>query len=452
MSTENFAIEENINLYNKVDLDFERTKRIYKVLGELSKDSMNKLKSGDLKQFSFSSDKMRPMLSYIADNNITLTKHISQEDSLDKFENELRPLSETLKTNLKSVEAAMKTMSAVDFNPVFFLSEELTNAYLDYQLPMAWEFEHDLVTIVNLEHTLLLDLLIKRGQKRIFLVGGPINVSELKIDEPDVIVYKTDDHLQLEELIVAFPQRPPRRMTTLDCGSERSSLELMNEMQELLTKGRGRAWLRFNTINRGDAVKVLDNLSNILIHRQTSDFHKKFAGKAGVIVCPGPSLSKNIHLLKRLKGKALIICVLHALRSLKNEGITPDIVIHTDPQNLKSLNYDKKDNISLYDYWINKEELKGVTYFVTAASGSPDNFDIPVNEVLWMSPGMRIGAFLPINLFDYTRVGGSVSHSAFDLAIEFGCSKIALLVKILLYQKAEVFMQRMPNLTIVKRV
>ena len=43
-----------------------------------------------------------------------------------------------------------------------------------------------------------------------------------------------------------------------------------------------------------------------------------------------------------------------------------------------------------------------------------------------MSPGMRIGAFLPIDLFDYTRVGGSVSHSAFDLAIEFGFSKIAL--------------------------
>ena len=43
-----------------------------------------------------------------------------------------------------------------------------------------------------------------------------------------------------------------------------------------------------------------------------------------------------------------------------------------------------------------------------------------------MSPGMRIGAFLPLDLFDYTRVGGSVSHSAFDLAVEFGFSKIAL--------------------------
>ena len=43
-----------------------------------------------------------------------------------------------------------------------------------------------------------------------------------------------------------------------------------------------------------------------------------------------------------------------------------------------------------------------------------------------MSPGMRIGEFLPIDLYDYTRVGGSVSHSAFDLAVEFGFSKVAL--------------------------
>jgi len=33
---------------------------------------------------------------------------------------------------------------------------------------------------------------------------------------------------------------------------------------------------------------------------------------------------------------------------------------------------------------------------------------------------------LPLDVFDYTRVGGSVSHSAFDLAVELGCSKVAL--------------------------
>ena len=427
MRTEVFKAEGQKGLFNQIDLDFERTKRIYQVLSDLSQDSMNQLKAGDLRQFSFSSDKMRPMLSYISDNKILLSKHVEEDKNYGKSEDELRELARNLKTNLNSVEVARKTMGAVDFNPVFFLSEELTNAYLDNQLPMAWEFEHDLIVINNLDHSLLLDLLIKRGQKRIFLIGGNLDVANLKIEQTDVLVYRVEDHKQLDELVVAFPQRPPRRITTLDCGSEQTSMEVMKEMKDLLSRGRSRAWLRFNTINRGDAVKVLDNLSNILVHRQTAEFHKKFQGKAAVIVCPGPSLSKNVQLLKELKGKALIISVLHALKPLKAAGITPDIVIHTDPQNLKAVFREENGElVSLYDHWINKDELEGVSYFVTSSSGSPENFDIPVKEVLWMSPGMRIGAFLPLDLFDYTRVGGSVSHSAFDLAVEFGFSKIAL--------------------------
>ena len=427
MRTETFKAEGQKSLFNQINLDFERTKRIYSVLDDLSQTSMNQLKAGDLKQFSYSSDKMRPMLSYISDNKIMLSKHISDEKNDDKIEHELRFLSQNLTQNLRSVEAAMKTMAGVDFNPIFFLSEDLTNAYLDYQLPMAWQFEHDLVTINNLDHTLPLELLIKRGQKRIFLVGGKVDIKDLEIQETDVVVYKVEDYKKLDELVVAFPQRPPVRITTLDCGSEPTEPEIMNEMKDLLKRGRARAWLRFNTINRGDAVKILDNLSNILLHRQTAEFHKKFDGKAAVIVCPGPSLSKNIHRLKALQGRVLIIAVLHALRPLKAAGITPDIVIHTDPQNLKSLNRDDNGKkISLYDHWVNKEEFEGVSYFVTSSTGSPENFNFPVKEVLWMSPGMRIGAFLPIDLFDYTRVGGSVSHSAFDLAIELGCSKVVL--------------------------
>ena len=427
MITETFKSEGQKGLYDQINLDFERTKRIYRVLGDLSQDTMNRLKMGDLTQFSFSSDKMRPMLSYISDNNIELSKHIKDGQEYAKFEDEIRTLAQDLKRNLTSVEAAIKAMGGVEFNTVFFSSQELTNAYLDYQLPMAWEFEHDLVTINNLNHTVLLDLLIARGQKRIFLIGGSINVSDLNIEQPDVHIIKTDDRTQLEEMIIAFPQRPPRRITSLDCGEEPTPIEEMNEIKGLLTKGRERAWLRFNTINRGDAVKILDNLSNICTHRQTADFHQKFKGKAAIIVCPGPSLSKNISFLKGLKGKALIICVLHALRPLRAAGIIPDIVIHTDPQNLKSLTkIENGKEISLYDHWIKKEELEGVSYFVTSSSGSPDNFDLPVNEVLWMSPGIRIGDFLPIDLFDYTRVGGSVSHSAFDLAVEFGFSSIAL--------------------------
>ena len=130
MRTETFKAEGQKGLYNQVDLDFERTKRIYRVLGDLSQDTMNQLKMGDLTNFSFSSDKMRPMLSYISDNKIELSKHLKDEIEFAKFEDELRTLSHDLKINLTSVEAQENVGGY--FNPVFFSSMR-TNAYLDYQ-------------------------------------------------------------------------------------------------------------------------------------------------------------------------------------------------------------------------------------------------------------------------------------------------------------------------------
>ena len=70
---------------------------------------------------------------------------------------------------------------------------------------------------------------------------------------------------------------------------------------------------------------------------------------------PRSSLSKNISFLKKLKGKALIICVLHALRPLRAAGVVPDIVIHTDPQNLKAVHREENGKLqTVYDHWVKR--------------------------------------------------------------------------------------------------
>ena len=49
--------------------------------------------------------------------------------------------------------------------------------------------------------------------------------------------------------------------------------------------------------------------------------------------------------------------------------------------------------------------------------------------------GITDRGIVPIDVFDYERVGGSVSHAAFDLAVELGCSSIALVGQDLAYSK-----------------
>ena len=63
----------------------------------------------------------------------------------------------------------------------------------------------------------------------------------------------------------------------------------------------------------------------------------------------GSIIKKNVELLKKIKGKALIICVLQHLK-IAGSRIDPDVVVHVDPADLKKL-FSKKDgkDISHWD-------------------------------------------------------------------------------------------------------
>lgn len=420
------------------DLNLDRTKRIYKALHKLSDESVQLLKNGAFKEFSFSTDRMRPLMAYINDNSLLISKHLDNEDE-KTYQNDIKDFASSLTQNIRTINKVQETMNQIDFNPVFFLSEQLLDAYLDYQIPLSWEFHHDLIIILNLDNRVLLDSLVLRGQKRIFILNGSIDLKEVSANNnypPDVTVHQLQDHSLLKDLILEFNNQPPRRFLALDCGTEKTDPEEMEDIKKMLERGREAAWIRFNTINRGDAVKILDNLGNIIKTQQTSDFHNKFNGQSAIIVCPGPSLSKNIDVLKKAKGKILIISVLHAFKALKEAGIIPDIIIHTDPGNLQAYHY-KKDgkDTSYWTSWVEENDFSEVSFFITTSMGAPQMFNIPAEKVLWMSPGQKIGKHLPIDIFDYNRVGGSVSHSAFDLMVEFGFESIALVGQDLAFAK-----------------
>ena len=102
-------------------------------------------------------------------------------------------------------------MDQVDFNPVFFLSDDLTNAYLDYKIPMSWEFQNDLV-ILNLIHEVIRCFDQKGPEKNI--VGGPVNISDYKVDV-DHVIAKTEDTDQLENPMTGFKGLPAFSNTRL---------------------------------------------------------------------------------------------------------------------------------------------------------------------------------------------------------------------------------------------
>ncbi|MCQ5366108.1 DUF115 domain-containing protein, partial [Anoxybacillus salavatliensis] len=70
----------------------------------------------------------------------------------------------------------------------------------------------------------------------------------------------------------------------------------------------------------------LKNLKHVLTRPRLKDLKDKYKGKPIICVSTGPSLDKQLPLLKKVKGKAVIVCAESAMRVLLKNGITPDIV------------------------------------------------------------------------------------------------------------------------------
>ena len=60
-------------------LDTARSKRMYIALTRLSEKAVEALKNKDMKRFSALTDKMRPLLSYININSVTLSSHLANQ-------------------------------------------------------------------------------------------------------------------------------------------------------------------------------------------------------------------------------------------------------------------------------------------------------------------------------------------------------------------------------------
>ncbi len=423
-------------------LDKSRTKRIYKTLSRLSEEAVSALKNKDMKSFSRYTDKMRPLLGYIYTNLVKLSDHIVEENPEGKTDNlanaDLLKSTKNLRQNLKIIQEAVSAISTIPFTPTFFASEEITNAYLDFFLPLSWDFNFDCLILVNLSDARFLDYITERGQKRLFIIGGSLTkeIFDEKLEKNGVTYWFYPDGSEMQALIRSIPGRPPLKIVSIDCGDNKIDADIVEKMQEDASLGRTACWQRFNTVNRSDTSGILDNLYSLATLRQTSEFHGKFLGIPGVVVCPGPSLETNIDLLKKIKGKALIICVLHALAYLQEKDIEPDIVIQVDPKDLsKDLVKKNGQSSNLWEEWIVKNDLSKIKYFITSAYAQPEIFKIPVQNIFWMNAGLPIGKHIPIDIKDYKRVGGSVAHSAFDILIEFGCGPIALVGQDLAYSK-----------------
>lgn len=148
--------------------------------------------------------------------------------------------------------------------------------------------------------------------------------------------------------------------------------------------------------------------------RGISDLHNIFSGVPAILVSTGPSLGKNIHLLKEVQDRAVIIATAQALRSLLAYGVKPDFICTIDFGKHNSTHLDglmNTDDVPLVSLCRAQSDLmkdyQGALFVNGTAHADPEHY---LNR-LWHHKGV-------------IQSGNSVAHLAFSLARLIGADPL----------------------------
>jgi hypothetical protein len=159
---------------------------------------------------------------------------------------------------------------------------------------------------------------------------------------------------------------------------------------------------------------ILKNLPYIISSPGLKQLFEKFVGIPAIIVAAGPSLDKNVDLLKEAKGKSIILCVDTALGTLVKHGISPDVVVAIDATEKN------------YKYYLKPIEIPEGTYLLTGPAVYPDALSLFTPNIFFSGFGHPWLAWIEAFIGERgaIKLGGSVSTAGFDLAVRFGANPI----------------------------
>ncbi|EOG7014569.1 6-hydroxymethylpterin diphosphokinase MptE-like protein [Campylobacter coli] len=159
-------------------------------------------------------------------------------------------------------------------------------------------------------------------------------------------------------------------------------------------------------------------LESIPFQRILSERKNKFEN--AIVVSAGPSLTKQLPLLKAYQDKAVIFCADGALSMLEKEGIIPDYVTNLDFTDLAM------------KFFQNKENKTSLNMLSCATHPSLVHFLDNKSVVLRDDP---LYQRFNLNDFGYIDTGTHVSHFSYTLALALGFKNIIMIGQDLAFDK-----------------
>lgn len=156
--------------------------------------------------------------------------------------------------------------------------------------------------------------------------------------------------------------------------------------------------------------------------QELSDVVQEFVNYPAVIVSAGPSLDKNVKILKEYKGMVFIVAVDAALNTLKKNAVIPDLIVTVDPK-FEKIN--ALDDETYNDLPMIANMISG--YKLLQSHNGRKFFDLQQNNFIGAIMD-KYNKIMPI-----LGTGGSVANSAFSFLEFAGFNNIILIGQDLAY-------------------
>ncbi|EOE4528426.1 6-hydroxymethylpterin diphosphokinase MptE-like protein [Campylobacter jejuni] len=154
-------------------------------------------------------------------------------------------------------------------------------------------------------------------------------------------------------------------------------------------------------------------LESIPFQRILSERKNKFDN--AIVVSAGPSLTKQLPLLKAYQDKAVVFCADGALSMLEKEGIIPDYVTNLDCRDLAM------------KFFQNKENLKQSIIALECATHPNVVRSLKAENCMIVLRNKALYQRFNLNDFGYIDTGTHVSHFSYTLALALGFKNIIMI-------------------------
>ena len=404
------------------------TGRLVKILGQMgqySRDALRTGMAGDEPGTRTAVDRLRHLQAKLGTVDQAARKVV---DTLP--EKQQQALQETL-SHIRAAEQFVRTWSkryqAIASVEELSKNSEGRHGVLDYTLPQDWNFEGDVFVLFDESDLSFAPELLERGQKRILFVGA----ENLTANQFLAVEHATSA-AALRRYFMQLTSPMPVRLSFIAPREAPDREVIWKDIKHAFTlahsnfhthKALGGAWM----------TQGLRNLDSIAKSANLAVLKPSLNGLPIVVISPGPSLDKNIHLLKALKGRAILMAAAQCARALQAADVVPDFLVVADPGNLV--------------YFLDGVDTGDIDALIIGVSSHPDFYKKQFKNIVTFNANAGVDGWISNIFGDTTAISsaGSVSIDCLFFAKYFQCSHILMVGLDLALSEGKVYSSQSAN-------